>query len=190
MKNKTAGRWQMVLLIVCICFFVGILTGAVSAGALKQEQVDRLNGYMEAFASQETSFWPLFFKHGKYIGAIWLAGFISSGAVIVLIIIFCSGIFYGFSASFAAAGAGLSYVLANILPQNIILIPLYIFAAVWTINFVLNKFSNNGPKSRIKRERQKHLSEHLIILLCCLAINAAACLSEAYVVDFIAGFLK
>ena len=112
---------------------------------------------------------------------IWLSGFIYSGAVIVIIIIFVSGIFYGFSSTISVIKSGISGVLSGIFPQSSILIPLYILTAVWTMNFVLDKFTYYGPKSRIKRERRKHLKEHLIILVCALAVNSAACIFEIYI---------
>ncbi len=190
MKNKKISRWQTILLIVCVCFFIGVLTGAFSAGAMKTEQLKRLSEYSESFFGEDTGFVNLFIKHGKYIGAIWVSGFIYSGAVIILIIIFTTGIFYGFSASFAVAENGIGYVLSGIFPHSALLIPLYILTAVWTMNFVLNKFTYSGPKSRIKRERQKHIKEHLIILLCALAANSAACFFEIYVSGVITNFIK
>lgn len=187
MKNKKTGRWQMVLMIVSICFFVGIVTGASSSAAMEYEQRARLAGYTSSF-SQNSGFLYNFVKHGKYIAAMWLAGFLSCGTAVILVVIFGIGIFYGFSASFTAAQSGILTVVTDILPQNVILIPLYIFTAVWSISFVLNKFSNNGPKSRIKRERYKHLKEHIIILALCMALNAAACFSESHITGFIRAF--
>lgn len=184
MKNKKTSRWQIVLMIVAVCFFVGILTGASSSAALDYDQRSRLAQYTEDFY-KNNGFLYSFVKHGKYIAAIWLSGFLSSGSAVILVIVFGIGIFYGFSASFSAAENGMRYVVSNLLPQNIILIPLYIFTAVWSISFVLNKFSNNGPKSRIKRERYKHLKEHFVILAICMVLNAAACLCENYMVGFI-----
>ncbi|MCD8036024.1 MAG: stage II sporulation protein M [Clostridiales bacterium] len=190
MKNKKAGRWQAILLIVCICFFIGVLVGALSAGELKNEQAEALKSYAYFLDRNDIGFGKLFVKHGKYIAGIWLAGFLYSGAVIILIIVFTIGIFYGFSASFAAAQRGIGYVALNLLPQNCLLIPLYIFASVWSLGFVLNRFSNNGPKSRIRRERNKRLSEHLVILICCMAFNGAACLSEIYITGSILGLIN
>lgn len=188
MKNKKTSRWQMVLIIVAVCFFVGVLTGASSSAAMNSDQRARLMEYSADF-TESSGFTYSFIKHGKYILGMWLSGFLCSGSAIILVIIFGIGIFYGFSASFSAAEKGIIYVVSDILPQNIILIPLYIFTAVWSILFVLNKFSNNGPKSRIKRERNKHLKEHLIILALCLALNALASLSENYLVGLISGIL-
>lgn len=189
MKNKKTSRWQIVLTIVSICFFVGILTGASSSAAMSAEQRARLAEYASRF-SENSGFLNSFIKHGKYILAMWLSAFLSSGSAVILVVVFGIGIFYGFSASFTVAESGIVYVVSDLLPQNIILIPLYILTAVWSISFVLNKFSNNGPKSRIKRERYKHLKEHLIILLICLAVNALACLSESYFVGLISGILQ
>ena len=186
MKNRKRSRWQMVLLIVSICFFVGILTGASSSAAMSGEQRTRLAGYTSGFY-ENSGFLYSFVKHGKYIAAMWLAGFLCSGTAVILVIMFGIGIFYGFSASFTAAESGMLTVVTDLLPQNIILIPLYIFTAVWSISFVLNKFSNNGPKSRIKRERYKHLKEHVIILILCMALNAAACFFESHILDLIKG---
>ena len=109
---------------------------------------------------------------------------------LILIIIFTTGIFYGFSASFAVEENGIGYVLSGIFPHSALLIPLYTLTAVWTMNFVLNKFTYSGPRSRIKRERQKHIKEHLIILLCALAANSAACFFEIYVSGVITNFIK
>ncbi|GFI61705.1 stage II sporulation protein M [Clostridiales bacterium] len=183
MRRKNSSRWRIILMIVCVCFFIGIFAGAVSAGSLDSEQTARLYGYIEEHIPAEADFWRLYLKHGKYICAIWLAGLVSSGAVIIFIIMFTAGLFYGFSAAFVSAESGAAYLLSNIFPQSTILVPLYIFSAVWSLNFILNGFSNNGPKSRLKREKLKHMKEHIIILALCLIINAAACFAEIYVVS-------
>ena len=188
MKKRGISRWQMVLVIVAVCFFVGVTAGAASSAALSPEQRTRLAGYVSGF-SGDSGFLSNFIKHGKYIVCIWLCGFLNSGAAIILIIVFGTGLFYGFSASFSASERGMAYIISGILPQNVILIPLYIFTAVWSLMFVLEKFTNNGPKSRIKRERCKHLKEHVIILALCLAINAAACLSEEYIAGMVTSIL-
>lgn len=180
----------MTLAVVCICFFIGIITGAVSERGLSTEQATKLSSYWGLCGNQNIDFCKLFIKHGKYIFAIWLSGFVLPGSVIILIIIFSIGIFYGFSAAFAAQSNGIAYVITNIFPQNALLVPLYIFTAVWTIIYVLKKYSNNGPKSRIKRERRKSLSEHAIILGVCLLCNSVACVVEIYIVKFLTYFLN
>lgn len=181
MKRTKLSRWQMVLIIVCICFFIGVLIGAVSSNQMNSEQIEKLNTYIEKAKSSDMGFMGTFMKHAKYIAAIWLSGFIYSGAFIVLIIMFVLGLFYGFSSAFSILKMGMAHVLGCIFPHNIILIPLYIFAAVWSVEYVLKKFTNNGPKSRIKRERKKRLTEHLIILGACMAANAVVCVFEIYV---------
>lgn len=180
MKGRKTSRWHTILFTVCVCFFIGAIIGAFSAAATETEQIQKLGEYSGGFLA-DAGFRNLFIKHGKYILGIWLSGFIYSGAVIVIIIIFVSGIFYGFSSTIAVIKSGISGVLSGIFPQSSILIPLYILTAVWTMNFVLDKFTYYGPKSRIKRERRKHLKEHLIILVCALAVNSAACIFEIYI---------
>ena len=95
-----------------------------------------------------------------------------------MIIIFVSGIFYGFSSAFMSGQYGVMYAVEKLMPYNMLLIPVYIFTAVWTILYVLRRYSNYGPKSRIRRERRKHMSEHAVILFLCLALNAAVCAIE------------
>jgi len=190
MRNKKMSRLQITLAVVCICFFIGIITGALSERGLSTEQATKLSDYWGICGKQNVDFSRLFLKHGKYIFAMWLSGFVLPGSVIILIIIFTIGIFYGFSAAFAAQSNGIAYVLANIFPQNALLVPLYIFTAVWTIMYVLKQYSNNGPKSRIKRERRKRLSEHTVILGVCLLCNSAVCIVEIYVVKFLTNILN
>lgn len=190
MRKKKMSRLQMTLAVVCICFFIGIITGAVSERGLSTDQATKLSTYWGLCGNQDIDFNRLFIKHGKYIFAIWLSGFVLPGSIIVLIIIFTTGIFYGFSAAFAAQSNGIAYVVTNIFPQNALLIPLYIFTAVWTIIYVLKKYSNNGPKSRIKRERRKSFSEHTVILVVCLLCNSAVCIVEIYIVRFLTNLLN
>lgn len=190
MRNKKMGRLQITLAVVCICFFIGIITGALSERGLSSDQAAKLSTYWGLCGNENINFSKLFIKHGKYIFAMWLSGFALPGSIIVLIIIFAIGIFYGFSAAFASQSNGIVYVITNIFPQNALLVPLYIFTAVWTIMFVLKKYSNNGPKSRIKRERRKTLSEHMVILAACLLCNAAVCTVELYVVKILTNFLN
>ena len=189
MKKKKSGRWQTVLTIVCICFFIGIIIGAFSSVQISTEQAERLSTYIEN-TSSDMGFIETFWKHAKYITAIWLSGFIYSGVFTVLIIMFVLGLFYGFTSGFAISEMGLIHVLGYIFPHNIILIPLYIFASVWSVEYVLKKFSNNGPKSRIKRERNKRLTEHMIILGACMGVNVIVWVFEIFVSGNILGFIK
>ena len=190
MRNKKMGRLQITLAVVCICFFIGIITGALSERSLSADQAAKLSTYWGLCGNENINFSRLFIKHGKYLFAMWLSGFVLPGSIIILIIIFAIGIFYGFSAAFASQSNGVLYVIASIFPQNALLIPLYIFTAVWTILFVLKKYSNNGPTSRLSREKRKTLSEHAVILAVCLLCNAAVCAVELYIVGILTKFLN
>lgn len=178
MRRKNKSRLQITIAIVCICFFIGVLTGALSEREINSYQCTALTDYSSNYLGNVRSFGELFIKHGKYILSMWLCGFIMPGAVIILIIIFVSGIFYGFSSAFMSGQYGVMYAVEKLMPYNMLLIPVYIFTAVWTILYVLRRYSNYGPKSRIRRERRKHMSEHVVILFLCLALNAAVCAIE------------
>lgn len=190
MRGRRTDRRQIIICIVAVCFLIGIAVGALSQRSLDANQTERLAVYADAVKCDNTGFTEVFFKHGKYIIAIWLCGFIYSGTAAVLIIIFTAGLFYGFSASYAAAGRGMGYVLSELFVPNMLFVPLYIFTAVWTISYILRRFSNCGPKSRIRRERRKHLSEHIVVLACCMAANALGCISEMYAAGFLNGIFK
>ena len=180
MENKKDRRWQMVLIIVCLCFFAGIVTGAVSLTETDAEKTVKIIELVGENTRECSAFGILYMKRIKYILAMWFSAFFGAGIALILVIMFSTGIMYGFSSAFIAAQKGMEKIVHCILPQNLFILPIYIFMALWSVNFVLNGFTDYGPKSRLKREREKHITEHIIILLTAMAVTAVGCFLELH----------
>lgn len=125
MKGRKTSRWHTILFTVCVCFFIGAIIGAFSAATTETEQIQKLGEYSGGFLA-DAGFRNLFIKHGKYILGIWLSGFIYSGAVIVIIIIFVSGIFYGIFFNYSSYKKRNKRRVIGLISESSILIPLYI----------------------------------------------------------------
>jgi uncharacterized membrane protein SpoIIM required for sporulation len=135
-----------ILITLIACMLVGVVTGVI-AGTSGYSSIDgSLSGYLQNFG-EYTEPWAVFresaLKYGKLFVIIWLlaflptGGFLPVGGLAATLLLIFRGASYGFSTAalihgYGLAGAASAAILY--LPQSLLLIPSYIFAAyscVW-----------------------------------------------------------
>ena len=194
-KNTEKNRRQIVLLVICLSLLFGIILGAVFANHLNEIQYNELGGHLNGFINemknasltQNASVSDVMVKYGKYAVLIWLCAFFAPGAVFIILILLFKGASYGFTTAILVrqyGKAGISFAAVSYLPQNIILIPVYLCISYFALEYILRKYKALPPKARLKRESQKVNLEYLIILLASVVLIAAASAVEVYVIPF------
>ncbi len=181
MKKKKRGidkRIQKIFGIVCLSFLLGTAGGALAANLLSVGEQASLSAFLQDALEngRETTFLSIFWKYFKYDFMIWMGGWMSFG-------LFFSGaafLFRSISVGFTSAvmmttyGArGVFMTLTNCLPQNLLLIPTYIFIMSAAAYYLLS-WQEAGGKRALKRERRRKQTEYCILFAFSVILLAAA----------------
>ncbi|AVD56357.1 MULTISPECIES: stage II sporulation protein M [Heyndrickxia] len=177
---------------VIALFLMGVIFGAVIVNSLSIAQKEDLFFYLKQFfgqvstgklAAPEDLFRSSFLHNLKFLGLIWLLGISIIGLPLILVLLFLKGLVVGFSIGFLVnqmkwGGFLLSFV--TVLPQNLLIIPLFIFTSVMAVMFSLNLIR------KIFMKQAAHFAFFQLFLRYCTALLAvfiaslaAACI-EAY----------
>ncbi|KAB2338392.1 stage II sporulation protein M [Cytobacillus depressus] len=147
-----------IYLFVVVLFLMGVIFGAVVVNSLSFTQKEDLFYYLSQFFSQVSSedvaskndlFKQSFFHNMKFIGLMCILGISIIGLPIILILLFMKGMVVGFTVGFLVNQMGwdgflLSFV--SVLPQNLIIIPIFIISAAIAVSFSLKMISRQFMK--------------------------------------------
>ncbi|WP_166639166.1 stage II sporulation protein M [Aureibacillus halotolerans] len=133
---------------------VGIIFGALIVNSLTLLQKDDLYKYLGHFFTDVQSdhlatptiiFAQSFWQDVKTIGLMWLLGLSVIGAPIVMGLAFIKGVFVGFTVGFLVTQMGWQGVVLSafaIMPQNMIIVPVYICVCAMSIAFSMQLIRN------------------------------------------------
>lgn len=136
-----------VYLFVIVLLFMGVIFGAIIVNSLHIDLKQDLLFYLDQFFSQvekekigePSVVWKeSYFSQLMYVGIIWLLGISIIGVPIILILLFLKGVVVGFTVGFLVNQMGMKgFLLAMVavLPQNTIVIPVYILISTISIGF-------------------------------------------------------
>ncbi|WP_028399546.1 stage II sporulation protein M [Ectobacillus panaciterrae] len=136
-------------LFVSVLLLMGVIFGAVLVNSLQASQKQDLYFYLSRFfgqvsqgkfASSGEMFQESYFSHLKYIGLIWLLGISVIGLPIIFILLFLKGVVVGFTVGFLVNQLGWNGFLlsfAAVLPQNLIIIPVFLVMTMAAASFSL-----------------------------------------------------
>ena len=155
-----------VFIFVIVLFLMGVIFGAIVVNSMSFTQKEDLFYYLSQFFGQmsngkesnaNTIFFQSILHNSKYIGLMWLLGISIVGLPVILILLFIKGMVVGFTVGFLVNQMGwkgflLSFV--SILPQNIIIIPVFIIMAVITMYI----FHPNDPKAVYEKNKYAHVA--------------------------------
>ncbi len=180
-----------IYLFVTVLFLMGVIFGAIVVNSLSITQKEDLFYYLSQFfgqmaegkvAASNDLFYQSLFHNSKYIGLMFVLGVSIIGLPIILIMLFLKGLVVGFTVGFLVnqmgwKGFAISFV--SVLPQNIIIIPVFIVAAVLSVSFSLKM---------IKRQFMKRpgpfimpmLGRYFLSFLASVVFLAAAAAVEAH----------
>lgn len=133
---------------ILICLVIGSMVGALLANGMNQSYCDKINSIVQKFFSNDLSlihvnkielFKIEFFKNSKIVLFIWLMSFIPLGKFFIMLALFLKAMGYGFTSSVLFSIyklQALSKILKYILLQNCILIFVFIFISVYSMNYI------------------------------------------------------
>lgn len=145
---------------ITVLFIIGVMFGAIVVGALAKEQVDSLQSAMKSFFSAlslpDSGITPSEITWHSVAGFLkttvlmWILGLSIIGLPIIVVLIFVRGFMVGFTVGVVVSqfkGQGILFVIAAILPQNLIYIPALLVCGVAGISFSLklvqSRFTHN-----------------------------------------------
>lgn len=143
---------------VVILFLMGVIFGAIVVNSMGATQKQDLFTYLSPFFADVSSgkimvsnrlFLQSFFQNSKFIGLMWVLGISIIGLPIILILLFIKGIVVGFTVGFLVnqmRWKGFMLAFVSILPQNLIIIPIYMIMAVLSMSFSLIMIKNQFMK--------------------------------------------
>ncbi|WMI81721.1 stage II sporulation protein M [Anaerotignum sp. MB30-C6] len=168
-NRRLDKRGQKIISIVCLSFLCGVMGGAIAANLMGDGAKTELAGIIKSVADVEQagSFGVVFWKYLKYDLLIWLGGWLSLGLFLSGAAFLLRSISLGFASAMMMVTYGAKGIwgaIFAILPQNIILIPAYIFTMCAAIYYLLAWNEGNGKRG-LKRERRRKQTEYCLLLL-------------------------
>ena len=179
-------------LFIVILFLMGVIFGAIVVNSMSITQKEDLFYYLSQFFSQILNgkvaenndlFAQSFLHNSKFIGLIWILGISIVGLPVILILLFIKGLVVGFTVGFLVSQLGLKgFLLAfvSILPQNLIIIPVFILMAALSVIFSLRMIK----KQFFKTSGQPILpffKNYILTFIVAVVLISAASGVEAYV---------
>jgi len=185
-------EYSSIYLFVVVLFLMGVIFGAVIVNSLSFTQKEDLFYYLSQFFGQAAKgevhaardlFLQSFFHNSKFIGLIWILGISIIGLPVILIMLFIKGVTVGFTVGFLVNQMGwngflLSFV--SILPQNLIIIPVFIIMAALSVMFSLRMIRNQFMK-KISQPVLPQFFRYLFSFLWVLIFVAGAAGIEALI---------
>jgi stage II sporulation protein M len=184
-----------IYLFILTLFLMGVIFGAVVVNSLSFTQKEDLYFYLGQFfgeiadgkiASAEDLFQQSFLHNVKYLGLMWILGISIIGLPLIFILLFMKGVVIGFSVGFLVNQMGWNGFLlsfATVLPQNIVIIPAFIFIGVISVSFSLTLirkiFMKLSPHLQVPMAPL--LSRYVLAFVLAIAIITVAAGIEAYI---------
>ncbi|WP_071395657.1 stage II sporulation protein M [Bacillus tuaregi] len=180
-----------IYLFVIVLFLMGVIFGAIVVNSLSFGQKEDLFYYLTQFFGQVSNgkiatshdlFLQSFLHNSKYIGLIGLLGISIIGLPIILILLFIKGMVVGFTVGFLVSQMGwngflLSFV--SVLPQNFLIIPVFIVTATVAVTISLKMIKRQFMK-KISEPILPMLGKYLILFVAAGLLLAIAAGIEAY----------
>lgn len=156
---------KFLLFFMTILFLTGIIFGAIVVNGMSFIQKQDVYFQLEQYFTLMQGSSPItikevlqksFFFHLKYLLTLFILGMTIIGIPLIFLLIFIKGLVVGFSVGFIVSQLGTKGLLlatVSIAPQNIITIPVYLFAAALAVHFsilLMKKLSNKNPHLSIK----------------------------------------
>ncbi|NWQ39884.1 stage II sporulation protein M [Bacillus sp. EB106-08-02-XG196] len=194
-QNDAASYFRehsSIFLFIVILFLMGVIFGAIVVNSMSITQKEDLFYYLSQFfgqilngkvAENNDLFAQSFLHNSKFIGLIWILGISIIGLPVILILLFIKGLVVGFTVGFLVSQLGLKgFLLAfvSILPQNLIIIPVFILMAALSVIFSLRMIK----KQFFKTSGQPILpffKNYILTFIVAVILISAASGVEAYV---------
>lgn len=178
-----------------VLLIMGVIFGAIVVNSLTGTQKEDLFYFINTFfhqlisgevlSAKETFFHSLSYN-SKYIGLMWILGMTMIGFPIILVLLFLKGMVVGFTIGFLVQQMGwkgffLSFV--SIIPQNIVIIPIFITVAVVSVSFSLQLIKKLFVKS-LYQPFAPMLARYFMFFGCAILLLGFAAFIEGYITPY------
>lgn len=179
---------------VLFCFLIGISVGAFTVKAVdsqqKQELVTYLRGFFQLFDQSSPRNIDIFKQslnnNLQLMFLNWLMGILVIGIPFIILIVGFKGFVMGFTVGLLLEEfklQGILLFLFAVLPQHIVIIPVFIFIAVCSLSFSLGFIKSRVNKTRGVKFSKLLLGHSYFHLTAALFIIIAAAI-ESFIVPF------
>lgn len=194
-QNDAASYFRehsSIFLFIVILFLMGVIFGAIVVNSMSITQKEDLFYYLSQFfgqilngkvAENNDLFTQSFLHNSKFIGLIWILGISIIGLPVILILLFIKGLVVGFTVGFLVSQLGFKgFLLAfvSILPQNLIIIPVFILMAALSVIFSLRMIKKQFFKT-YGQPILPFFKNYIITFVVAVILISAASGVEAYV---------
>lgn len=156
MKAKNSHTRQIILLIICLFFALGVLMGTLFS---IKYNINPTN------LTAPQSMPQALFVFGKFVFAIWLIGFFPFGIFFVPPLAAFCGYSYGISSTSFLLSKNLA-MFARFSATYLLYTMALMLSACASMHLCFNTYKNSkNSKDTLPRERQRILIEYIIILL-------------------------
>ncbi|RFU67771.1 stage II sporulation protein M [Peribacillus saganii] len=181
-----------IYIFITVLFLMGVIFGAVIVNSLSFTQKEDLFYYLSQFfgqvslgkiAASPEMFIQSLSHNVKYIGVMWILGVSIIGLPIILLLLFLKGMVVGFTVGFLVNQMGWNGLLLSfvaILPQNIIVIPVFILIAVLSVSLSIKLIKRVFIK-QLREPLKPVLIGYFGALAAAIIFLTAAGAMEAYV---------
>lgn len=186
-NNRSTYTFTIVLMMM------GVIFGSVVVNSLAPPEKQDLFTYIQQFlgdmskgqvASSNEMFTQSFAHNMKYIGVMWILGFSIIGLPIVLILLFLKGVVVGFTVGFLVSSMGwhgFLVSLVTVLPQNIILLPVFIVMSSAAISFSFKMIRRQFMKNQSAPPIFQQFIRYSIFMIGIVGVLVMVSLFQAYV---------
>jgi len=180
-----------IFLFIVVLFLMGVIFGAIVVNSMSITQKEDLFYYLSQFFGQVSDnkvaddndlFLQSFFHNSKFIGLMWILGISIIGLPVILILLFIKGMVVGFTVGFLVSQMGWKgFMLAfvSILPQNLIIIPVFIMMAAFSVIFSIRMIKRQFMKKYAQPIMPLFKRYIITLVAAVIFISAASCI-EAY----------
>ena len=193
---KHLQEHQLSYFFVLILFLMGLIFGAVIVVTMHFTQQQDLLFYLNQYFSRiddglimvnHELFKSVLLSHVQYLLIFLLLGLSIIGLPFIWIIIFVKGTFIGFSVGFFVnqyGFKGLLFISSAILPQNLIIIPIYLLAGSLAMIFSIQLLKKLSGK-RFVRFTFEPVAQYLLTFVLLFAFCLVASLIEGYITSYV-----
>lgn len=178
-KNIPLERGQRIATIVCLCFLLGCMGGAIAANIGGQSEEANLALFLQEKLADgaQMEFSKVVWKYLKYDLLIWLGGWLSMGVFLSGCICLFRGVSLGFTSAMLMASYGKDGVwltCLGILPQHFLLLPAYLGMTIAAIYYLFAWEEAGVRKKSRKQDKKRKQMEYVILLFASVCLILAA----------------
>ncbi|OLN23291.1 stage II sporulation protein M [Domibacillus antri] len=191
--NRHIQKRAALYLFTAVLLMTGTVFGTLTVNSMMPLQKSELYSYVKEFFTQASAgnvakpldlFWESVIHNVKFTGAMWIAGISVIGLPLIFILLFLKGAVTGFSVGFLIQQMkwdGLMIAIFTILPQNMILIPAFLFTAVMSASCSIRLLQKLTVKQTVPLPFTKSIMAYLGYIGAVLMAILGAAFIEAFI---------